>query len=152
MSVMEVMGGLPPNIHLWESSHIRSPDGAREAREKEARPRARPVLCAGKSIPAWRERTPATAGPDKLREEVQLSQGLGSPLTWGIKRTPWRVDDPLEVSVLLPSPHPTNTPGTRPLPTLPQGSESPRMCTPPVWEAPRLSGLRPAGGAPRASP
>lgn len=46
--------------------------------------------------------------------------------------------DPLEVSVLLPSPHPTNAPGTRPLPTLPQSLESPSMCTPQVWEAPCL--------------
>lgn len=61
--------------------------------------------------------------------------------------------DPLEVSVLLPSPHPTNTPGTRPLPTLPQGLESPSdVHSSSVGSTMSVSGLRPVGGAPRASP
>lgn len=34
--------------------------------------------------------------------------------------------DPLEVSVLLPSPHPTKTPGTRPSPPCPKAWRAPR--------------------------
>lgn len=46
--------------------------------------------------------------------------------------------DPLEVSVLLPSPHPTKTPGTRPCPPCPKAWRPPQVCAPQVQEAPRL--------------
>lgn len=52
----------------------------------------------GKIMPGRVELTPVMAAPGQfrgsrpLKEEVQLSKGLGSPLTWDIKQTPWRVD------------------------------------------------------------
>lgn len=95
-------------------------------------------------MPGRVELTPVMAAPHQFRgsrpleEEVQLPKGLGSPLTWDISKPLGGLTDPLEVSVLLPSPRPTKTPGTWPLPTRPQGLASPSDVHSSSVETPRL--------------
>ena len=120
---------------------------------------ARPGLCAGggEATPGWSSESPPDHGRAKLgdsRPPQGEAHQVWVPLTWDLKQTlagfrdtPWR---PQFCPVLL---LPIKILGTQSLPTRPEGPESlAAVPSPSMRNSTSVSGLRPVGGEPQASP
>lgn len=154
-------GGPAPQRPSLREFSFHSSDGDAESgkttRSKDLG--ARPGLCAGggEATPGWSSESPPDHGRAKLgdsRPPQGEAHQVWVPLTWDLKQTlagfrdtPWR---PQFCPVLL---LPIKILGTQSLPTRPQGPESlAAVPSPSMRNSTSVSGLRPVGGEPQASP
>lgn len=139
------LGGLPPNIYLWGSSHFHSSDGGlSEARWEGSKVLgARPVLCAGgrrglfrqgvRKYPKARQTQTNAETRGHCRARSSPRSDGGCSLAWDVKQTLGGFTDPpphVEVSVLPCTAHPTRSWEHRPSPPCPNARSPSLMCPP----------------------